>query len=85
MLEIIKKNNLNVFGIEYWLRKRSKCNILTRKLLVILYISESDGKHVTFFKNDITFLSPWNTIFKTIIKSFSIIIIGAFQIKKYGI
>ena len=85
LVRLIEKKNLNVFGIEFWLRKRNKYNILTKKLLVILYISESDGKHITFFKNDITFLSPWNTIFKTIIKSFVIIIIGAFQIKKYGI
>ena len=38
-----------------------------------------------FFKNDITFLSPWNTIIKTIIKSFALIMVGAFQIKKNGI
>jgi len=85
LVKLIEKKNLNVFGIEYWLRKRNKYNILTKKLLVILYISESDGKHITFFKNDIAFLSPWNTIIKTIIKSFTLIIVGAFQIKKNGI
>jgi len=52
---------------------------------VILYISESDGRHNTFLNNDITFLSPRYTIFKTLIKSFALIIIGSYQIKKYGI
>ena len=35
--------------------------------------------------NDITFLSPRYTTFKTLIKSFALIIIGSYQIKKYGI
>ena len=34
LVKLIEKKNLNVFGIEYWLRKRNKYNILTKKIKI---------------------------------------------------
>lgn len=48
-LSVITARRLNAAAVEPWLRSRQRNHLLTRKLLLIAYLAETDGAHRSRF------------------------------------
>jgi hypothetical protein len=76
---------LDAVGIEPWLRTHNRRHVLSIKLLLIMYLAESDANHPEFRRHSVGSLKGYKRLVLAGLKGFTRMIIGSIQKAIYGI
>jgi hypothetical protein len=84
-VQLIRTRRLDAYGIEPWLRKGTRRHLLTRKLMLVAYLAECDGAHLSCRSVELGRGRAWLTLLVSGASGLIRLLRGRWQKTRYGL